>query len=227
MAPGGSARRHIWWNSAVPRGSPGGLAAEEGPEEDEARNAERREADPRAVARRDVVRDGAARRVAVHEHPPEVGRLGEPQFGVGGGGGGGLGAEPGEDGVGVVEGRGEAVLGVLEPSSQAQLGTRTPAMPGDQDAREHGGTNERGNEHQNIRCNGAQPFRLLSSIIMQCMDACPDSRPSPAPCRTPSATPFLRDVRCVPQCPPWRSRTPNDPGDVVTKHASGHASPLA
>ena len=116
---------------------------------------------------------------------------------------------------------------VLEPSSQAQLGTRTPAMPGDQDAHEHGGTNERGNEHQNIRCNGAQPFRLLSSILMQCMDACPDSRPSPAPCRTPSATPFLRDVRCVPQCPPWRSRTPNDPGDVVTKHASGHASPLA
>ena len=30
VAPGGSARRHIWWNSALPRGSPGGHAASDG-----------------------------------------------------------------------------------------------------------------------------------------------------------------------------------------------------
>jgi len=34
-------------------------------------------------------------------------------------------------------------------------------MPGDQDAREHGGTNERGNEHQNIRCNGGAAFSVV------------------------------------------------------------------
>ncbi|KAG2640080.1 hypothetical protein PVAP13_2KG067848 [Panicum virgatum] len=61
---------------------------------------------PRPDAHGHVVRDVGAGRVAGHEHAAEVRRLGEPRVG----GRRGLGAQPGEEALGVVQRRGEAVL---------------------------------------------------------------------------------------------------------------------
>ena len=83
------------------------LAAEERVQQDAPGDARRAGGEgTRPDAHDRVVRDVAAGRVAGHEHAAEVRRLGEPQVG----GRRGLGAQPGEEGIGVVMRRGEAVL---------------------------------------------------------------------------------------------------------------------
>ena len=81
------------------------LAAEERVQQDAPGDARRAGGEgTRPDAHDRVVRDVAAGRVAGHEHAAEVRRLGEPQVG----GRRGLGAQPGEDALGVVQRRGEA-----------------------------------------------------------------------------------------------------------------------
>ena len=122
---------------------------------------------------------------------------------------------------------------LLEPSCEAQLGSRTPVMPGERHERgerDFCGHNTRERERGLRTAQLPQLLRLLIHVYTYAFHGYMpglEAEPRAMPHTERDAAPFLCDVRCVPQCSPWRSHTPNDPGDIVTKHASGHASPLA